>query len=125
MTNLEIPNTLSRYVEEVQIVYAQRYVNKFTGFETKKHRFRSSSGSDQEADVSIMLVGDLPRWLCGLLCELAKGCNGAGMRLELYDDWISDKQYTGLWANAGDFVDNSELLCGASMYLKAFDIQDI
>ena len=123
MTNVTIPNTLKRYVDSVTISESDAYLNKYTGFETKKYRIGNATGATVDASLSIMLVGDLPRWLMGLFESLARGCNGAGMELEFYDDWISSTQYTGRWVNAADFVDNSELLCGGSIDLAVFDMQ--
>jgi len=50
---------------------------------------------------------------------------GAGITVDFYDDWATDKQYTGYWVNASDFVDNSELLCGGSIDMQCIEIQDV
>ena len=125
MTGLYVPNSLKRYVESVDLTMGSGLLNKYTGFETAKYRSDSDNQLYTIATLAIMLVGDLPRWLQRLMLNLAKGCNGAGMELEFYDDWATMKQYTGRWTNAGDFVDSSELLCGGSIQFSAFSIQDI
>jgi len=126
MTSLEVPNTFRKYVESLEVSYSDSlYVIKDTGFEHKKYQREATGGIKILATVSIMLVGDLPRWLMCLLINLAIGCNGGGMWVDFYDDWATDKQYTGRWYNAVDFVENSELLCGGSIELECFIIQAI
>lgn len=125
MTNVEVPNTLKRYVESLEIVYADIYINKMTGFESKKYRIKNTTGTSIQASLRLTLIGSLPRWLQQLFVTIAKGCNGGGMQVDLYDDWTSDKQYTCRWVNAGDFIDNSELLCSGSLDLEAFVIQAV
>jgi hypothetical protein len=125
MTAIEVPTALKYEIESVGIDYANLYENKNTGFEPKKYRVNSITGTAILATVQIMLVGDLTRVMQAILETLAKGCNGAGLYMDFYDDWISDKQYTGRWVNAGDFVDSSELLCGGSIEMSCFKIQDI
>lgn len=125
MTNVEVPNTFCRYVDSLSVVYPNYNINKESGFLRKKYRRKAASGDDVEAEVSLMLAGDIPRWLRELLETIAKGCSGGGMHVDLYDDWATDKQYTCRWVNSGDFVDNTELLCGGSMDLLAFKIQSV
>jgi len=119
-TVIEIPTTFKEYVESVEHTIKSQYINKYTGFETKKYSIRDSS----EHHFSIMLVGDLPRWVRDLLHVLAISMNGAGMILQFDDTWITSTTstvYDCRWINAGDFVDNSELLNGASMELISYD----
>lgn len=125
MTNIEFPNTLKKYTQSVRIVEHSNNLTKHTGFESKKYRIAASTGTDYDIDLSIMLVGDLPRWACELLRDMAVGANGGGIEIQFYDDWITDYQYRGRWVNAGDFVDNSEALCGASIDILAFEKQAV
>ena len=116
---LEVPATFKKYVETVGHTIKSQYINKYTGFETKKYSIRNSS----EHHFRIMLVGDLPRWMRDLLHVLAIAMNGAGMILQFDDTWITTTGstiYDCRWVNAGDFVDNSELLNGASMNLVSY-----
>jgi hypothetical protein len=122
-TNIEIPDTFRNYVEHARFEVKPQFINKMTGFETKKYK----TGFVSEAKFSIMLVGNLPRWLQQSLHRLAISMNGAGMVLQFKDNWISGTDaspvtYECRWNIAGDFVDNSELLCGGSMELHAFGI---
>jgi len=117
-TEIEIPITFRNYVENLSITIEEQYINKYTGFETKKY----SKNDNDKKQIQIMLVGNLPHWLCDLLKTLAIAMNGTGMILEFKDSWVSGTDdniitYNCRWTNAGDFVDNSELLCGASMDL--------
>ena len=119
-TEIEVPTTFKEYVESVDHGIKSQYINKYTGFETKKYSIRDSSAHH----FRIMLVGDLPRWMRDLLHVLAIAMNGAGMILQFDDTWITTTGstiYDCRWINAGDFVDNSELLNGASMDLVSYD----
>ena len=122
-TNIEIPDTFRQYVESINHSIKPMYINKYTGFETKKYYIRDSS----EHRFMIMLVGNLPRWLQEALKRLAIAMNGAGMILQFLDNWVtgtdaSSTTYNCRWVNAIDFVDNSELLCGGSMELVSFTL---
>lgn len=125
MTAVTIPNTLKKYVESIELIEANEYMNKYTGFESKKYRVENTAGTAINTSISIMLVGNLPRWMSDLFQSLARGCNGAGMHLEFYDDFATTGQYTGRWVNAADFVDNSEALCGGSIDIECFIAQPI
>ena len=124
-TLLQIPNTLKKYVQSIDVYHTSYNLVKHTGFEAKIYRKKNTSGTDLEAELSIMLVGDLPRWLQAMFVSLARACVGAGITVDFYDDWATDKQYTGYWVNASDFVDNSELLCGGSIDMQCIEIQDV
>ena len=125
MTAVEVPSSLKRYVDSLDIQYQDIYVEKMTGFQSKKYRLKNTTGTPLQANVTIVLAGNIPRWLQQLFLTIAKGCNGGGMQVDFYDDWATDKQYTCRWVNAGDFIDNSELLCGGALELQAFEIQDV
>lgn len=119
-TEIEIPATFKNYVESCDYAIMSQYINKYTGFETKKYNKDDSS----ERMFRIMLVGDLPRWMRDLLHALAIAMNGSGMILQFDDTWITTTGstiYDCRWVNAGDFVDNSELLNGASMNLISYN----
>lgn len=118
-TEIEIPTTFKEYVESVDHSIKSQFINKYTGFETKKYNIRDTS----EHHFNFMLVGDLPRWLRDLLHVLAIATNGAGMIIRLDDTWVTTEGSTLFdcrWVNAGDFVDNSELLNGATMNLVTY-----
>lgn len=125
MTSLTIPNTFKKYVQQVSFDIPGGVLDKYSGFETKKFRVQNDTGVKLAGSVNIMMVGNLDKWMQFHLVSLAKGCNGCGMHIEFYDDWMTDTQYTGRWVNAGDFVDTSEILCGASIDLQIFDMQGI
>lgn len=119
-TEMEIPATFKSYIESVSHSIKPMYINKATGFETKKYSKNDSSVHTWR----IMLVGNLPRWMCEALHRLAIAMNGAGMILQFDDTWITTEGstiYDCRWINAGDFVENSTLLCGASMNLISYD----
>lgn len=124
-TSIEFPNTFKQYVQSIDIVYLPHNVYKHTGFEPKIYRLNTATGTDQDIDISIMMVGNLPRWACNILRNIAVGCNGSGLEIEVYDDWATNKQYRGRWINAGDFVDNNAIHTGASIDLLAFEEQSI
>ena len=120
-TGMEIPDTFRLYVENVTYSIRNQFDVKYTGFETKKYKIQNTN----ERLYRFMLVGDLPRWMQDALLRLAVAMNGAGMILQFKDNWISgtDESFTtydGRWLNAGDFVDNSELLCGGSIEYLAY-----
>ena len=121
-TGIEISPLLKGYIESINLTGINQYDNKYTGFESKKYQIANSN----EKRIQIMLVGNLPRWLCDSLESLAKAINGAGMILHFYDDFFTGTTESAItyecrWLNAGDFVDNSEILCGGSIELYAFD----
>jgi len=120
-TDIEIPDNIYLQLESTNIVIGSQFVNKNTGFEKKKYKKHDNS----YVEYSIMLVGNLPYYLKELLLRLAAAVNGAGMILEFKDNWCmgtinSPIQYECRWTNAGDFVENSELLCGGSIKLLCF-----
>ena len=121
MTSFVVNEEFSDYVETMEVSYRNIYINHRTGFESTKRVMHKNSGSDILIDISITLVGNLPRWLMQQLTQLAKGVLGAGMELTFRDDFWEEYQYSCRWINAGDFVENSTLLCGASMALQAWD----
>jgi hypothetical protein len=121
-TAIEVPITFKDIVERVTFEYKNQYEHKYTGFETIKHKVNYYN----EKAFSIMLVGNLTRGWQDLLVRLATAMNGSGCILQFYDDWITGTTsvpvtYECRWVNAGDFVDNNELLCGGSMELICFD----
>ncbi len=122
-TDIEVPDDFREYVENACFEIKPQFINKMTGFETKKYKTDTPS----EVKMSIMMVGNLPRWLQQNLQRLAIAVNGAGLEIQFLDNWISGTDsssitYNCRWENAGDFVDNSELLCGGSLLLHAFGV---
>ncbi len=121
-TSIEISPLLKGYIQSINLAGMDQFDLKYTGFESKKYKVANSN----EKSIRIMLVGNLPRWVCDSLESLAKAVNGAGMIIQFYDDFFTGTEaspitYECRWLNAGDFVDNSELLCGGSIELFAFD----
>lgn len=124
-TNINFPNTMKKYVDSVRIFRNSNYANKYTGFETKKYKINANSGNDYDIDINIVMVGNLPFNLFQILRNIAVSINGAGMEVQFYDDWITDKQYRGHWVNAGDFVDNNYIHYGASIQLACYEEQAV
>jgi hypothetical protein len=124
-TLLDVPNTLKKHIESIEIRYSEYNLVKNTGFEHKKYRVKNTGSTSAEAEMSIMLVGNLDRWVQSIFITIARACHGSGMLIEFFDDIATDKQYIGRWVNAGDFVDNSELICGGSIDLVITKITEI
>jgi len=124
-TDLVVDESLKNYIENMEIVYRDNFTTNSTGFEKFKHKINSSSGTDIFIDISIQLVGSLPIWLMRQLTQLVKGVCGSGMQLYLKDNWWSDYQYTCRLLNAGDFVENSTLLCGGRLMFGAWERQSL
>jgi len=120
--NMEIPTTFKNVVESVRFEYINQFDQKYTGFETIKHKINYYNNKN----ISIMLIGSLTRGWQDVLIRLATAMNGAGCVLQFSDDWVTGTEsvpivYDCRWVNAGDFVDNNELLCGGSMELVCFN----
>jgi len=122
-TYLEISDSFKYYVESVSYKTNNQYVNKLTGFVTKKYKVNDAD----KIYIDITLAGNIPHWLVDALFSLAQSMNGAGMILQFKDDWINGTEsvpitYDCRWTNSTDFVDSSSLLSGASMQLLAFNV---
>jgi hypothetical protein len=119
-TNFAVSDTFKKYVESLEIVYDG--INKVdnTGFSDVKYLENTTNATNTSGSISVMLVGDLPTWLMGQLTQLAKACIGGGMSLLFKDTWVSGNNYYCKWDNAGDFVENDELLCGGTMLLRFY-----
>ena len=111
---------ISDYMESMSILHRSKFVVKMTGFESTKHIAGATTGNNLLVNINLTLVGSLPRWLMQALRRLAEGCNGAGMELIFRDDWWTNYQYWCHWTNAGDFSENTELLCGGTMQLESW-----
>jgi hypothetical protein len=120
MTSITIPSSHKRYVDSIEIVHANKYINKLTGFETVKHMIHEA---DDEAliNIAVNFVGDMPRWMFRRLFTLAHGVLSAGMEIYFRDDIVSDYKYTCRWENASNFSESSTLMGNASMSLRAWD----
>lgn len=122
-TDIEIPD-IKKFVESVSIRKRSKYVNKYTGFETKKYQIE---GDTDIISFNINLIGILPKYLADLFLRLANATNGAGMIIMFYDDWITGTEvspvtYYCRWTNAGDFVDSSALLSGGNLQLISYGL---
>ena len=122
-TVVEIPDTFKLYVSSIQQSTNNQFVNKATGFETNRYKTNDAD----KISIDITLAGNIPHWLEDALKVLAQSMNGAGMILQFLDDWVNGTTlqpvtYDCRWINAGDFVNNSTLLSGATMQLLAFNV---
>lgn len=122
--DLEFPlDAFINIVESISFSISDQYINKLTGFETKKYKVHDNT----EKNISIMLVGDLEFWQMELLLNIATAMNSSGMILQWSDNFFTGTTsvpvlYSGRWINAGDFVENSALLCGGTIELVAYNI---
>jgi hypothetical protein len=121
MTSYVVSDNFKNYVESMEVVYRDVYINHRTGFETTKRVMHANTGTDILIDISITLIGSLSRGIMQQLQRLAQGVSGAGMELTFRDDWWESYQYSCRWINAGQFVENSNLLCGGRMDLVCWD----
>ena len=109
-SEIEVPDSVIKYINSVDNDIQSMYLDKYTGFETVKYQVRDSS----LRHFSINFVGNMPRWVRDLLCELAIAVNGAGMVIQFRDTWVTGTDavpvvYYCNWLNAGDFVDSNVL----------------
>lgn len=123
MTNFVIDN-IDKHVETIDVSYRAAFDYNLTGFDSAIYLLNPNSANNVVADVTVMLVGDLPTHTMQQFIQLSKGILGAGMLLTFVDDIVTDRTYVGKWSNAADFVENSELLCGGSLLVEAYDIYD-
>jgi len=125
ITEYEIESVFKKYIESVEFEVMPQFETKITGFTKKKYRKTNSS----TIRISIMLVGNLPFWIHQLILGLAIGCNGAGITIDFRDTFCSATvdtpvTYNCRWLNAGDFVENSELINGGSIDLVAYTLPE-
>ncbi len=121
-TLFTVGDTFKKYVESLEIVYDAIHKLDNTGFAGSKYLENAVNATSASGNIAITLVGDLPSWLMWRLSQLAKACIGGGMSLSFVDDWVSVNTYTCKWDNAGDFVENDELLCGGTMLLRFYAV---
>ncbi len=122
ITSYEIGDAFRQYVESVEIVYDSIHKRAGTGFIDTKYLENAMDALGASGSISITLVGDLPTWLMSQFTQLAKACLGGGMTLSFDDDFVSYNVYNCRWENAGDFVENDELLCGGTMLLRFYAV---
>ena len=121
-TNFAIGDNFKYYVEGLEIVYDSIWDRKLTGFSDVIYTQNAVDASHVSGSIAVTLVGDLPTWLMFQLIQLAKACLGGGMELSFNESWVTVKTYSCKWENAGDFVENNELLCGGNMSLKFYGV---
>ena len=123
MAGYEIVDDIKKSIQSISIRRANRYIVKHTGFEYIKYKAANVAvdGDSNLVSIEIMFIGNMERWAHDMLRRLAIGVNGSGMPIEFFDDIASSYTYKGYWVNAGDFVESSEILCGASMVLECYD----
>jgi hypothetical protein len=119
LTSMAISN-IEQYIESVDIVHRNKFINKRTGFETTKHAVHAVSGTDVLVDIAITYVADLPREVAQQLIRLANGTVGGGMALEFVEDFVTGGLYTGRWVNAGAYRDESAVRTGCEMVLACY-----
>jgi len=124
-TTFNIPTECRSQFASVTYSFVPAYVIKNTGFEPIKHRVANTSTTSVEVDVSIQLVGNAERRYVDLLREFAVAIMGAGMYIEFYDDWATDKVYTGRWINAAKFVENSEITGTGKIDFACWKYEDV
>lgn len=122
-TTIIVPDDLVRYIESIDIREIPKYINKYTGAETKKYRIANSSGDDIDTEIRISLVQSLPRYLFNILYSLANAINQGGMQLYYDDTIVSDYQYTCRWVNAADFTESNVLVGNCSIDLLSWEKQ--
>lgn len=125
MPNHEIPLSWKKYINNIDISHKPKFVNKYSGFETTKHKILNYGASGTLVSLNIVLVGDLPYLVADTIRELAAGLSGAGLDVLFYDDLATDAEYIGKWTNAGDFVDNSDLHFGTRIELDCYSMTAI
>lgn len=124
-TDLEVDDRLITHIESVDYGIFPQFLIKNTGFEKKKYKYTDKS----TVNISITLVGNLPFWLHQILIQLATAVNGSGMIIQFNDTFVSGTTsaptvYDCRWLNAGDFVENNELLNGGVIELGAFTMPE-
>ena len=122
MDGYSIPIAARVYVNDFSVEYANKFLTKRTGFESVRHTVDLPSGTDILATLDVNFTGDCPAWLFNQLRALAVGISGAGLRVSFNDDWADNMQYTGVWTNAGDFVESFEGMFGASFQMQVFSV---
>ena len=119
--DIEINETDKKYISSVGYKILGRNITKNTGFESITFQHKDL--------IEVLYIftwsSDLPHYLKNQLHRLAIGLNGTGAGLKFQDNFIAGTEstpiiYTCRWKNAGDFVDNSEILCGGKMKLLSY-----
>jgi len=123
MTDYRIDN-IEKYIETMRIEYLESQDILQTGFNDIRYLLNSKTSVKIVASLSIDFVGDLPSSTMQYLTQLSKGCLAGGMTLLFIDNFATNYNYYGKWSNAGDFVENNELLCGASMNMIVHKINN-
>lgn len=120
-TNFLVGDSFKKHIESVELAYDA--INKIdgTGFEDTGYLQNAVDSINSTGSIAITLVGDLPKETMEQLHQLAKACIGGGMSLSYYDIG-SDNTFKCKWENAGDFVENDELLCGGTMLLRFYEV---
>ena len=123
-TTIEVPDSLIRYIESVSIREANKYITKLTGGEATKHKV-AYVGTDMDTEISIVLIGKLPRYYFSLFYMLANAINQGGMPLYFKDTFASDYQYTCRWVNAVSFAESDVLFGGCTLELSSWEKQSL
>ena len=121
MTNYSISEGLKNYVESVEIVYDNIFDRKLSGFSDVNYLQNAIDLNENTGKIQITFTNDVAPWLIGSLIKLAKGVLSSGMNL-IFSDWVTDESYYCIWDNAGEFIEQSPVLSGASMFLKFWHV---
>lgn len=125
ITNYLIGDEFIKYIDTIEVAHDSVFDKQTTGFSTVKYHLNAVTSEQKPGYLQITLVSDLPKALCQQLQQLAKGCLGAGMSLFVADDNLTASAYYCKWENAGEFTENSELLCGGSLLFKFYFRGDV
>ncbi len=119
-TSLLVDDDFIKYIESIEIVHDSTIDKQITGFSDVIYHLNSVTTEQKPGKLLVTLVGDLPKHRKQQLQQLAKACLGGGLSLFISDDIILGSVYYCKWENAGDFVENSELLCGGTIALQFY-----
>ena len=119
-TSIDIPTDVKRFVESIDISETPQYLNKYTGFETTKHRIYNSTGNELETKIKVGLVANLPDYYYRLFVSLANAINAGGLYILFHDDLCSGYEYICRWLNTSSFVESNVLYGSLSLDFISF-----
>jgi len=119
--DIEIQDTAISEIESVGYKILGRHIVKQTGFESHTYNYKGLI----EVLYIINWSSNMTFALKNQLHRLSIALNGTGAGLKIQDTFIAGTEstpiiYTCRWKNAGDFVDNSEILAGGKMKLLSY-----